>query len=45
MDFNKIYNELIKHKNESESLKMSAYMLNQFSNKNAREKKIVKKYF
>ena len=32
MDFNKIYNELIKYKNESESLKMSAYMLNHFSN-------------
>ena len=30
MDFNKLYEEMIQHKNEEQAQKMSKYMLNKF---------------
>ena len=30
MDFNKLYEEMIRHKNEEQAQKMSKYMLNKF---------------
>ena len=48
MDFNKLYEEMIQHKNEEQAQKMSKYMLNKFEYigiKTPERCKIFKKFF
>ena len=48
MDFNKLYEEMIQHKNEEQAQKMSKYMLNKFEhigNKTPERRKIFKDFF
>ena len=48
MDFNKLYEEMIQHKNEEQSLQMSKYMLNKFEYigiKTPERRKIFKNFF
>ena len=48
MDFNKLYEEMIRHKNEEQAQKMSKYMLNKFEYigiKTPKRRKIFKNFF
>ena len=48
MDFNKLYEEMIQHKNEEQAQKMSKYMLNKFEDigiKTPERRKIFKNFF
>ena len=48
MDFNKLYEEMIRHKNEEQAQKMSKYMLNKFEYigiKTSERRKIFKNFF
>lgn len=48
MDFNKLYEEMIQHKNEEQARQMSKYMLNKFEYigiKTPERRKIFKNFF
>ena len=48
MDFNKLYEEMIQHKNEEQAQKMSKYMLNKFEHigiKTLERREIFKNFF